>query len=174
MTEDDWIELYRAHMPPLYRTVSRRVGARRALAEDLTQETWLRALNAWSRTGVPDDPAAWLVTVASNLLRNHYRRPEAAALPDGAAELDAAGEQPDHAAGVAAERADALQRGLAHLRPAQAELLTERHLDGRSLAELATSRGLSERAVEGRLRRARSALARRIDASILDDEPTSA
>ena len=32
MDETTWIELFHAHMPPLYRAVSRRVGAQRALA----------------------------------------------------------------------------------------------------------------------------------------------
>ena len=172
MTEDDWIDLYRAHMPPLYRAVSRRVGAQRALAEDVTQEAWLRALDAWRRKGVPVDPDAWLRTVATNLLRNHFRRqPLRAVAPDDPA-LDAAGVEA-RADGAAAERADALQRGLARLRPEQAELLSERHLDGRPLAELAARRGLSERAIEGRLRRARAALARHVDAAALDDHAPS-
>ena len=51
---------------------------------------------------------------------------------------------------------------LGRLPRAQAELIAEHHLDGRSLAEMAATRGLGERAVEGRLRRARQALQRRL------------
>ena len=165
MNEDSWITLYRAHMPALYRSISRRVGAQRALAEDLTQETWLRALDAWRRNGVPRDPAAWLLTVATNLLRNHFRRQplrtdvDLDARPDD--RLEASGNETP-ADEADALRAAALQRGLSRIKPKQAALLAERHLDGRPLADLAQARGLSERAVEGRLRRARAALARHL------------
>jgi len=170
MTEDTWIELLHERTPALYRAVSRRVGAERALAEDVTQETWLRALASWRQGGVPADPGAWLLTVASNLLRNHYRRPE----PRTDVELDerpaaeVTGEEAERREASAA-RADAVQRGLARLRPEQAALLSERHLDGLPLIELADRRGLSERAIEGRLRRARAALARHVDPALLDD-----
>ena len=54
MTEDDWIDLCRTHMPVLYRAISRRVGLDRELAEDVTQEAWLRAIDSWRRTGVAE------------------------------------------------------------------------------------------------------------------------
>lgn len=172
MDEQQWIDLFRRLMPPLYAGVSRRVGAQRALAEDVTQEAWLRALNAWRRDGLPEDPGAWLRTVAANLLRSHYRRQARGPR----AELDA-GREPEaptpdaslHDPGAQARRADALQRGLARLRPEQAELLAERYLEGRASREIAAERGLGERALEGRLRRARLALARHIDAGLLEE-----
>ena len=37
-----------------------------ALAEDLTQDALVAALEQWPRTGVPDNPAAWLMTTAKN------------------------------------------------------------------------------------------------------------
>ena len=118
MSEDDWIHLFEAHLTPLYRTVSRRVGGQRDLAEDVVQESWLRAVRTWQRDGVPDDPAAWLRTVAANLTRNHYRRPRPrtdAALAERAA--------PDEGTSADRERVDALHRGLARLRPDLAALL---------------------------------------------------
>lgn len=168
MDEPAWIELYRAHVAALYGVVSRRVGGDRALAEDVTQEAWLRALDAWRRDGVPRDPAAWLRTVAANLLRNHFgrRRLESHAGPElasDAAEPEAEAESDESSSA----RAAILQRGLARLRPLEAELLAARHLEGLSLADLAHRHGLSLRAVEGRLRRARGALARHLGASRL-------
>lgn len=152
-TEAHWLALHRELVPDLYRAVSRRVGADRALAEDLVQDTWLRAIGAWHRSGLPADPGAWLRTAAFNLLRNHYRDQRATEVFD-AATVAAAEAAPD-----GAEHAALVQWGLARLRSADAELLTGRHFDGRSVAELAAARGLTERAVEGRLRRARAALA---------------
>ena len=48
-TSDDWLRLHRELVPELFRCVSRRVGADRTLAEDLVQETWLRALETWRK-----------------------------------------------------------------------------------------------------------------------------
>jgi RNA polymerase sigma-70 factor (ECF subfamily) len=152
--EARWLELHRELVPDLYRAVSRRVGADRALAEDLVQETWLRAVRTWHRGDVPVDPGAWLRTAAFNLLRNHYRDQRAAESLD-ATTIAAAEADPD-----GAERAALVQWGLARLRGTDAELLTARHFDGDSLEALANARGLTERAVEGRLRRARAALAK--------------
>jgi RNA polymerase sigma factor (sigma-70 family) len=44
------------------------------LAEDLTQETLLAALEHWSTTGVPDKPGAWLMAVAKRRALDHLRR----------------------------------------------------------------------------------------------------
>ena len=151
-TQSDWNGLIQAHVAPLYRRVSRRVGGDRELAEDVTQETWLRAVDAWKRKGAPRDPSAWLMTVAMNLLRTHFRRRPLESLGDASEEVPATPE------GVQRERAARVQWGLAQLRTQQAHLLAAHHLDGESIAQLAQAHGLSERAVEGRLSRARAAL----------------
>ena len=52
-----------------------------ALAEDLLQEAYLKALAVWPQSGVPDNPAAWLSTVARNLGLDIVRR-DARMLPD--------------------------------------------------------------------------------------------
>jgi RNA polymerase sigma factor (sigma-70 family) len=44
------------------------------LAEDLTQETLLAALEHWSRTGLPDKPGAWLMASAKRRALDHLRR----------------------------------------------------------------------------------------------------
>ncbi len=146
------LDIYHAQVRQLYRLISRRVGGDRDLAEDVTQETWLRALASWRRRGVPRDPLAWLVAVAGNLLRNHFRRrrPEALTMgfdvQDEALEL----ENPEQAALV--------QWALTRLRDGQARLIEAYHLDGQRVADIASRFGLSERAVEGRLRRGRQTL----------------
>jgi DNA-directed RNA polymerase specialized sigma24 family protein len=56
--EEALIAVYRETLRPLYAFVSRRVGGDRGLAEDLVQETWMRALDAWPASGLPDDPTA--------------------------------------------------------------------------------------------------------------------
>ncbi|MDB6084117.1 MAG: polymerase sigma factor [Gammaproteobacteria bacterium] len=44
------------------------------LAEDLTQEALLAALEAWPVTGVPRKPGAWLMTTAKHRALDHLRR----------------------------------------------------------------------------------------------------
>ena len=44
------------------------------LAEDVTQEALIKALRNWSIRGVPDDPAAWLFSVARNAALDALRR----------------------------------------------------------------------------------------------------
>lgn len=160
LTSDDWLQLHRELVPALFRCVSRRVGADRALAEDLVQETWLRALESWRKQGLPADPGAWLRTAAFNLTRNHFRR----AAPT---QLDETKVRDSSSTGDSArERTALVQRALASLDAAQAELLVARHFDGHALAQLALAHRTSERAIEGRLHRARQALAETLRRSV--------
>jgi RNA polymerase sigma-70 factor (ECF subfamily) len=162
MDEQTLIATYHEHVAPLYRYVSTRCGGDRALAEDVTQEVWLRAVGAWKRDGLPDHPLAWLKTVARNLIANHYRKVSPASLESLPRDLEPkAGDDgipwdsPDHAALVS--------WGLARLKPDQARMIEAFHLEGQSVAEIASEMGLSERAVEGRLRRARVKLRKKIE-----------
>lgn len=149
LSEEQWIKSYREHIDPLYGYVSRRTGGERSLAEDVVQETWLRALQQWRRKGLPREPQAWLRTVARNLLASHFRRFKPGSLEESHFEPIQV-ESPETAALV--------QWGLARLRRRQVRLLEAFHFDGKRVQEIAQELGISERAAEGRLRRARLAL----------------
>jgi DNA-directed RNA polymerase specialized sigma24 family protein len=47
--------VYRDTIDALYRDVARHAGDDRGFAEDVVQETWLRAARDWWRTGPPDE-----------------------------------------------------------------------------------------------------------------------
>jgi RNA polymerase sigma-70 factor (ECF subfamily) len=161
LTEEDIRGIYRASVDELYGFVSRRTDGDRDLAEDITQETWLRAVRAWQAAGIPDRPLAWLVTVAARLLANHFRRPAVARADAGAVDALPA---PDAAqAREAAERRSLVERALARLPLPEVRLLEAFHYDRRAVAEIAAETGLTERAVEGRLRRARQKLRRELE-----------
>lgn len=44
------------------------------IAEDIASETFLKAAENWSIDGIPDNPAAWLYTVAKNKTKNYLKR----------------------------------------------------------------------------------------------------
>lgn len=65
--------LYDLYVAPVHRYVYRRVGSRQ-LAEDLTSETFLRALRRIGDfTWQGRDFGAWLITIAHNLVLDHYK-----------------------------------------------------------------------------------------------------
>ena len=51
-----------------------RVAGSLDLAEECTQDAYVRALEVWSREGLPRTPAAWLTTTARNLAVDRHRR----------------------------------------------------------------------------------------------------
>jgi RNA polymerase sigma factor (sigma-70 family) len=44
------------------------------IAEDIVSETFVSALDTWPYRGAPENPTAWLYTVAKNKLKNHLNR----------------------------------------------------------------------------------------------------
>ena len=73
-SEDDVRRIYRDTIDPLFGFVLRRCDGDRDLAQDITQETWLRAVRDWRENGIPERPLSWLSTVGARLVSNHRRR----------------------------------------------------------------------------------------------------
>jgi RNA polymerase sigma factor (sigma-70 family) len=44
------------------------------LAEELAQDALVAALEAWPKSGIPDNPGAWLMATAKNRALDHFRR----------------------------------------------------------------------------------------------------
>ncbi|WP_026729612.1 RNA polymerase sigma factor [Flavobacterium denitrificans] len=44
------------------------------IAEDIVSDTFLAASETWAIKGIPDNPTAWLYTVAKNKTKNHFKR----------------------------------------------------------------------------------------------------
>lgn len=70
-------------IPHLFRTESGKIAAvlcklfsirHIEVAEDIASETFLQALETWPFKGVPENPTAWLYTVAKNKARNQIQR----------------------------------------------------------------------------------------------------
>jgi RNA polymerase sigma-70 factor (ECF subfamily) len=151
---------YDETLPGIYGYFLRRCGGRETTAEDLTSETYLRAIAQIRRGGTIDEPVRWLYGIARHTLIDHYRsslRASDRLLPwsdraeqeaDGRDEFDRVIER-DHA--IAA---------LNRLPPAQRVVIVLRYLDGLRVTEIADVTGKSEHAVESLLARGRAAFKR--------------
>jgi RNA polymerase sigma-70 factor (ECF subfamily) len=158
LPEEDLILAYRETIRPLYRYVSRRVGGDISLAEDLVQETWMRALDDWPGKRIPDNPLAWLLRVAHNALVSHFRRLRPEQIDTVFLDI----EDPKFST-ASPDVAAVIGWGMSRLRRPHAEILEAFYFDGQSIEEIAKAREISERAVEGRLRRARAKLKKKLD-----------
>jgi RNA polymerase sigma-70 factor, ECF subfamily len=67
------LDLYDRALPQVYGYLVRRCGSA-AVAEDLTSETFLAAVDACRRDAVPQLTVGWLVGVARHKLVDHWRR----------------------------------------------------------------------------------------------------
>jgi RNA polymerase sigma-70 factor (ECF subfamily) len=72
MGQEPFETIVAAHHPEIYRYL-RRVTMRVAEAEDLSQETFLRAFRAYRRLAPDANVRAWLFAIATNVRRNHAR-----------------------------------------------------------------------------------------------------
>jgi RNA polymerase sigma-70 factor, ECF subfamily len=141
--------LYDHYHTSVYRFLYYRVGSV-ALAEDLTSETFFRALRSMgSFRWQGKDFGAWLMTIARNLTADHYKagrtRLEYATEDMGA--HDSATEGPESSV-LASLTNDALLSALKELPAEQQECLIMRFLQGLSIAETAKVLGRSDGAVK--------------------------
>ncbi len=126
-------------------------------AEDLTQETFVRAWRGIARFDPTRDFAAWLFTIARRVAANHFRaRRTHDPLP---VELASPNAEPGDAASTG-DSSSALWRAARKLKPSQYEALWLRYAEGFSVAETARVMGLTSIHVKVILHRARKELAR--------------
>lgn len=168
VTDDEIRAVYRSTLDVLYGYISHRCGGDRQLAEDITQETWLRAVRAWHRKGLPKEPIAWLRTVAHNLVCNEFRRAVPVSL-DGVSADEMLNAMDDGRAHDSLDLATVVNRALSRLPKDQTRLIEAFHYERHKVAQIAEALGLSERAVEGRLRRARQNLRKELQTALAAD-----
>jgi len=142
---------WQAHRSELAGFLRRRV-ADRATADDLLQDTWLRALRQGERFCGIADPRAWLFHVARNLLVDHAR-----ANRDFQPLTDDLAQDPVEAATID-ELTVCLPRVLQTLPPRDVEILRACDLGDSTQARYAQAHGLSLPAAKARLQRARRRL----------------
>jgi RNA polymerase sigma-70 factor (ECF subfamily) len=148
------LAMYDRAVPQVYGYLCTRAGSP-VVAEDLTADTFLAAVQAVQRDAVPELTVAWLISVARHKLIDHWRRQ--AREESG---LRLVGEDDDETyeddADLRFERAQA-RAVLNQLGPHHRSALTLRYLDGLSVPEVADHLGRTVHATEALLVRARNA-----------------
>ncbi len=147
-------DLYRAHVAEVYRYAYAVLG-NHADAEDVTQTTFLNAYRALEQGVKPRKPANWLLTIASNAIKQRFRqeqsRPRQVELDERIAHAGADDEE--------GPTVGELLTALSKIPPAQRQAIVLREFEGRSYAEIAEILGVTTSALETLLFRARRSLA---------------
>ncbi|MFI2710099.1 ECF subfamily RNA polymerase sigma factor, BldN family [Micromonospora sp. NPDC018662] len=157
--------IYDRYVDTVFRFVYFRVGNRQ-LAEDLTSDTFLRALKRiGSFTWQGRDLGAWLVTIARNLVADHFKsgryRLEVTTGDVLDADREDRGPEGSPEAAVVEHITNvALLTAVKQLNPEQQECIVLRFLQGFSVAETARAMEKNEGAIKALQYRAVRALAR--------------
>jgi RNA polymerase sigma-70 factor (ECF subfamily) len=162
-------EIYDRYVDTVFRYIYFRVGSR-PLAEDLTSETFLRALRRiGSVSWQGRDLGAWLVTIARNLIADHYKSGRYRLEVTTAEMLDA--DREDHGADARPEAAVlerltnvTLLEAVKKLNSEQQECIVLRFLQGLSVTETAQAMGKNEGAIKALQYRAVRSLGRLLPA----------
>jgi RNA polymerase sigma-70 factor (ECF subfamily) len=157
--------IYDRYVDTVFRFIYFRVG-NRPLAEDLCSDTFLRALKRISSfTWQGRDLGAWLVTIARNLVADHFKSGRYRLEVTTGDVLDADREDRGPEGSPEAAVVDhitnvALLTAVKQLNPEQQECIVLRFLQGFSVAETAQAMGKNEGAIKALQYRAVRALAR--------------
>ncbi|MBX3458378.1 MAG: RNA polymerase sigma factor [Planctomycetes bacterium] len=127
------------------------------VAQDLAQETFLISYENLERLKDHARLKSWIMGIAGNLVRDHYKRRKLAGMPEGM-DVELTGLDPLQSI-EQQERHEYLYKALMQLSERYRAVLIKRYLEGREYNEIAEDLGLSVGAVEVCMHRARKALA---------------
>jgi RNA polymerase sigma-70 factor, ECF subfamily len=163
-----FLAFYDDAVPQVYGYLVARCGTR-AVAEDLTAETFLAAVDAVRRVDPPAVSMPWIIGVARHKLVDHWRR-----LSRETSGLRALVDRNETEQGedLSEKRLDAVRahQTLSILGTHHRIVLTLRYLDDLSVPEVASVLGRTVHATEALLSRARRAFRRAYDANEDSDE----
>lgn len=149
--------LYDQNFDKIYAYVQRKTGDRQ-LAEDLTSETFTKALANISKFQVTGQPfAAWLYRIASNLVTDYYRSRKVIEPHNDELQIASSGPTPEDAA-LLLDDQQAVSRAIRSLSPDQQDVVLMRFSGGLKLKEIAKAVGKTEGAVKALMFRALGSL----------------
>lgn len=163
-------ELIKRYERPVFSLVFRMVG-NRELAEDLTQDTFVKVLSHLDRYRTDFKFSSWLFKIANNVAIDHLRKRQLDTISlDGSANASDAdsiaatsfdvGDGAENALDEmeARELGTAIERAIASLRPEYRSCILLRHVEGRSYEEIASTLDLPLGTVKTYIHRARHEL----------------
>lgn len=160
-----WETVVNSYAKRIY-NLSYRYTCRRDVAEDLTQEIFIRVYqNLKSFRAETGTFQSWIMRVGRNLIIDHFRRTRRFQQAAGTEEMEALNLKDESAPNPlkTIEQAEAsrfLMEGLQALAPELKEAVILRDLEGMAYLEIAEMLGIPEGTVKSRINRARLELAR--------------
>jgi len=154
MDSDAFAGFYQRSARPLWAYLAR-VSGDQSLADDLMQESYIRFLCAARPPRLEDGEVAsrrYLFRIATNLMRDHWRRPHSASIEELPEELFAT--LPNQS-----EPQAVLSPALKLMKPRERQLLWLAHAEGYSHSEIAEITGLASASIRLLLFRARRRIA---------------
>lgn len=168
-SEEAFAEIVNRYQRPVFSVVVRMVRDS-GLAEDLTQETFIKAFRALHSFDPRRKLSSWLFTIAHNTAIDHLRKKSPRMVP-----LESEGEEPDLLESLPSDSAEmpdriAMSRDLARafeqelraMRPEYAGILVLRFQEGLAYEEISNITGMPMGTVKTHLFRARRQLAKRL------------
>jgi RNA polymerase sigma-70 factor (ECF subfamily) len=173
--ESAYRELIRRYERPVFSLIFRMVRDRE-IAEDLSQETFIKVLNHIDRYRPEFKLSSWLFKIANNVAIDHLRKRHLRTVSiDGsphaatAAEIEATSFDVEARGESALEEMEskelgsAIERAITRLRPEYRACIMLRHVEGRSYEEIATTLDLPLGTVKTYIHRARHELRRALE-----------
>ena len=154
MNSEAFAAFYERSARPLWAYLAR-VSGDPALADDLLQESFLRFLGADYPNDGEVSARRYLFRIATNLMKDHWRRPRPASIEEVPEELFQAR---DHAAEC--DSRAMLGPALKNMRPRERQMLWLAYAEGYSHREIAEIMGLASASVRLLLFRSRRKIAR--------------
>lgn len=152
-------EFVSAHADAVYAYVRHRLAPRIDRADDLVHDVFLAALTNLAAYRGASSVRSWLLGIARHKVEDYYRQRlhESDAIPEGDDGAEPADDRPPIEERIDRARATAkTQRIMRQLPEAYGVVLLWRYWENRSVREIATATGKTEKAVERLLARART------------------
>jgi len=172
MQGEDFLQVTLGAMD-LVHNLARRLMRDEQAAEDLVQETYLRAFDAWKKRRRPEKVEAWMATICLNVARSEMRRRRRRVeeVLDAAPGLDRPSSSDVPAEAAERIRRSAVQHALWQLPEEQRIAVTLMDLCGLTASETAQVMRSPRGTVLSRVHRGRKALAAIVRAEVGEHEP---
>lgn len=171
-------ELIRRYERPVFSLVYRMVRNRET-AEEIAQDTFIKALNNIERYSPAFKLSSWLFKIANNLAIDHLRKghlrtislsgaPDAATASEiEATSFEVASSVPSPLQAMESrELGSAIEQAIGRLRPEYRSCIIMRHVEGRSYEEIAATLDLPLGTVKTYIHRARAELRKALEDSV--------